>query len=437
MKTQYRYLAAIMTSVTIAGLLLLAEPASGDDDGLREFRRMLEKGSSDVTFRTEETLEKLGLKTADVVPVLAETFTRSRARKKVRRTAAKVALNLAEAGEGAPLVPALARAIHDENQQVASDGLRALRNVGPEAVSAMPDLIELMRDTPPWQTLQPIQAIGEAAIPYLVEGLKSDALSVRTTCAQALVDLGAEQEIRGPLTDPFADPSGELQAQAARSPLFVSRVEELLAPSADFEGLGVVFEALATPYELEPDHPDFELFRARLEVSLKDRWKVLFAHESSRLTRVLRGSRPDWLEIDTSPHYGCLLVADDPVPEGTECTIIGTRLLDLAVSNFFHGLSFVPVDFLNPLFKGELFFWSSRERQVFNAGFVEVLTSWPGPGPSSGSSVLARFAHPSLEEALTQALAVPEIPPEDEHRLSTALQIVRDELKTFGGSANP
>lgn len=432
MKTPRPYLAFVLTSVAIAGFLPLAGPASGEEHGLSAFRRMLHKRSADLTTQTGETLEALGLKTADVVPVLADVLTRPRVRIKVRRAAVTVALHLAEAGEGEPLVPILTRAIHDEDPLVVSDALRALRNVGPPAVSAVPEMIGIMRDTPSWQTLQAIQSIGAGAVPYLVEGLKSDALVVRTTCAQALTDLGAEQQIRGPLTDPFDDPRGELQALADQSPLFVARVEKLLGPPTGLEDLEVVFEALATPYRLERDHPDFELFRTRLEASLGDGRKVLFAHESGRLTRVLRGSRPDWLQLDASPRYGCLLVTDDPALQETDCTLVSASMLGMSVTNYLNGFSFLPVSFLTPLLKGELFFWSSRERQVLNAGLVENLTDRPAP-----SILPARLAHPSLEEALAQALTVPDLSPKATLRLNDALRIVRDELKTYGGSADP
>ena len=174
---------------------------------------MLNKGASELVFYTPRTLEQLGLEPADVVPVLTEVLNDPRARDKARETAVKVAVQLGEMGAGADLVPALAQAIDDDNSFVALGALRALQRIGKDAAPAMPELMKLM-PREPRQTLGPIQSIEEAAIPFLLEGLKSDLPEVRATCAGALYNHGQHAEIHGPVIAIFDDSVTEVRLKA-------------------------------------------------------------------------------------------------------------------------------------------------------------------------------------------------------------------------------
>ena len=204
----------ILPLTLLACLLCAVSPApAADAEALSKVRKMLAKGASELLFRTAETLEGLGLEPADAVPIVADVLNDPRARQKARKSAVDVAVKLGEMGVGAPLVPALARTIHDDDGFVSGGALRALQRIGKDSAPAMPELMQLMRRQPR-PTLSPIQGIGEAAIPFLLEGLESDLPAVRAVCAEALLNHGRQPEIHGPLMAIFDDPVTEVRQKA-------------------------------------------------------------------------------------------------------------------------------------------------------------------------------------------------------------------------------
>ncbi len=207
----------IVPLALVASLLCVAGPASAADaKALSQFRKMVEKGASELRFHPAETIDRLGLEPADAVSVVAEILSVSGAREKTRKNAVDVAVGLGEMGVGAPLVPALARTIHDDNGFISRGALRALQRIGKDSAPAMPELMKLMRREPR-APLSPIQDIGEAAIPFLLEGLGSDLPGVRAACAKALYNHGRHAEIHGPLMVLFDDPVVVVRQQALES----------------------------------------------------------------------------------------------------------------------------------------------------------------------------------------------------------------------------
>ena len=118
----------------------------------------------------------------------------------VRREAA---YTLDRMGAGAKdAVPALIGALDDSDKQVWSFAISALANIGPEAKAAVPALIEGFgsrrrgrdRDRRQVQTRAAfaLSRIGAAAIPALIEALKTDDDGLRAGAAKALAGMGAE-----------------------------------------------------------------------------------------------------------------------------------------------------------------------------------------------------------------------------------------------------
>ncbi|MEM7350115.1 MAG: HEAT repeat domain-containing protein [Acidobacteriota bacterium] len=253
----------ILPLALLASLCIVTPSRATDSQALKKFRKMLIKGANELVFDPVETLEQLGLEPAEVVPVVGEVLNDSQARDTARRAAADIAVKLGEMGAGTPLVPALAQAIHDDNGFVSGAALRALQRIGKDAAPALPELMKLMRrggalrpiqcggnDAPrasepaqstrpaPRPTLSPIQSIGDAAVPFLLEGLASDLPEVRAVSADALHNHGRRAEIHRPLMAIFNDPVKEVRWQALETARYLQPsspelLEALVARLAD------------------------------------------------------------------------------------------------------------------------------------------------------------------------------------------------------------
>ena len=114
----------------------------------------------------------------------------------VRRDAAYALDRLGAGAKDA--VPALVRALDDSDKQVWSFAISALANIGPDAKDAIPALIDGFgsrrsrgRDRRQAQTRAAfaLSRIGAAAMPALIEALRSDDNGVRAGAAKALASV--------------------------------------------------------------------------------------------------------------------------------------------------------------------------------------------------------------------------------------------------------
>lgn len=507
----------LVSQAAIIGLVLLAFSgaafAADADGNLQKFQRMLEKGHGKLRCCTAEVLERLGLAPADVIPVVSETFTSPHASKKERETAVAIARWLGEAGMAAPLTPVLVRAFHDKDTGVANTASQALRQLGEAAAPALPELMKRLTEKP-GKTLEVMTEIGEAALPYVLECLKSEYVVVRMVSAQALDAFGDHEEILEPLKAVLNDPDPNVRISAVLSAgelphmppelvdavrdrlrdtdfgvvLYALRalertdsepaVRELLrhesesiriiaaaalsrmariaaardAGRAPALGLpfyvaevayvslhqpevSVTFYSHESAYSLKPDHPEFKLYLRRLKAGLADGRKILFV-PGFDLRRVLIAPRPGRKEAKESGLEHCLLVADDLTVTGSGCNVVESRTLAVAVERYLAGDPFPEADLAGALADGRLFFWSLEERRSFNAAFVKLAADAGGEIPRA---LWVGLAHSSLAVELSRALErLPEThpgtaAPEDRllrSRLSAALQVVRDEVRT-------
>ena len=115
--------------------------------------------------------------------------------KVARREAAR---SLALIGpEAKAAVPALARALDDDEVQVFFWSATALANLGPAAHEATPELIKRLsrggrryRDQVRLRVVTALTRIGPAAVPQLIDALGDDSSSIRSGAANVLGNMG-------------------------------------------------------------------------------------------------------------------------------------------------------------------------------------------------------------------------------------------------------
>ncbi len=104
-----------------------------------------------------------------------------------------------------PALPALIRALDDPDKQVWSNAVSALANLGPDAAEAVPALLEDLdsrksrasqrqseREQTAFRTAYALSRIGSAAIPPLIDALRSDDTMLRAGAAKALGGMGPD-----------------------------------------------------------------------------------------------------------------------------------------------------------------------------------------------------------------------------------------------------
>ena len=158
-------------------------------------------------------LAEIGPEAADAVPALAKLLEteKSTDRLDLRREAI---LALAAIGpKAAPAVPELIAALDGEERINAVVAAYALGSIGPEAKTSEAKLKELADAEESPQMLQTVclwalakinpddKEFAKAAIPRLIEALKSPKQPVREAAARALIELDPDPEITRPLMD--------------------------------------------------------------------------------------------------------------------------------------------------------------------------------------------------------------------------------------------
>jgi HEAT repeat protein len=96
---------------------------------------------------------------------------------------------------GKPAVPPLIRALKSSDPSVRAWAAYAVRKVGPEARDAMPALAGLLRDDrTAAAAAQSLSVMGAPAVPALLEGLRNGSPLLREKAASALGDIGLGAE---------------------------------------------------------------------------------------------------------------------------------------------------------------------------------------------------------------------------------------------------
>lgn len=136
---------------------------------------------------------------------------------KVRREAVKAIAHF-----GSQAVPILTKALKDPSWEVRTTTVDALRNLGPAARDAAPDLVKALSsrsDDPSYLwlwTVSALAAIGPAAMPALIEGLSDFRSDVRNGVIKAMVEIGIPpREAIPPLIEALEDSNRIVRANAA------------------------------------------------------------------------------------------------------------------------------------------------------------------------------------------------------------------------------
>ncbi|MBC8243827.1 MAG: HEAT repeat domain-containing protein [Verrucomicrobia bacterium] len=134
--------------------------------------------------------------------------------KVARREAAR---SLAQLGPKAkPAVPALVKALDDDQEQVFFWAATALANLGPDAQEAAPELIKRLRrsnrryrDQVRLRVVTALTRIGPAAVPQLIDALDDESESIRSGAARVLGNIGPDAREAAPrLSAQLADEEG-------------------------------------------------------------------------------------------------------------------------------------------------------------------------------------------------------------------------------------
>ena len=116
---------------------------------------------------------------------------------KVKRREAARSLSLL-GQEGKSAVPALVKALDDDEEQVFFWSVTALANLGPDANEATPELIKRLRrsdrryrDQVRLRVVTALTRIGPAAVPQLIDALGNESESIRSGAARVLGNMGS------------------------------------------------------------------------------------------------------------------------------------------------------------------------------------------------------------------------------------------------------
>ena len=123
--------------------------------------------------------------------------------KVARREAARALALLGP--EAKPAVPALVRALDDDQEQVFFWSATALANLGPDAHGATPELIKRLRrssrryrDQVRLRVVTALTRIGPAAVPQLIDALGNESESIRSGAARVLGNMGSDAHEAAP-----------------------------------------------------------------------------------------------------------------------------------------------------------------------------------------------------------------------------------------------
>jgi len=160
---------------------------------------------------------------------------------KVRERAAEALGKLK--GGAAPAVPALIRALGDEQQSVQMRSALALGAIGPDAGAAVPRLIGLLKEGDPvvnWAAATALGGLGPAAkeaAPALTELLSDSAPYVRLSAAKALTQVGEKERGIQALEKLLKAKSDNARISAAHALFKLGRRRE--------EAVGIIAEGLS------------------------------------------------------------------------------------------------------------------------------------------------------------------------------------------------
>ncbi|MCH2383222.1 MAG: HEAT repeat domain-containing protein [Pedosphaera sp.] len=274
--------------------------------------------------------------------------------KVARREAARALALLGP--EAKPAVPALVRALDDDQEQVFFWSATALANLGPDAHEATPELIKRLRrssrryrDQVRLRVVTALTRIGPAAVPQLIDALGNESESIRSGAARVLGNMGSDAHEAAPrLFTLLADEEtylGEAAGAALGKIGPAAHPQVLEALGSDNENVRAA-AAVAIGWMSEPGEPAKRLAK-RLEAEPSSRVTAnglqalnrvglpgeqllplllqALDHDGDRVRHQamngLLSLRPD--SRAAVPHLVGRLASDDPVKRGQAINLLG------------------------------------------------------------------------------------------------------------------
>jgi HEAT repeat protein len=160
---------------------------------------------SGLRISAADALAQMGPAARSAVPALIEALSANDLMLRLKTAVALTTIGQAAPSDVKPAVPALIKALKDEDNRVAplpfSINIRgqvaaALGCIGPEAKEAIPALVEALKSNDPDSRMAAASALGKLeameAIPALVDALNADSAQLKINAALALARFGPE-----------------------------------------------------------------------------------------------------------------------------------------------------------------------------------------------------------------------------------------------------
>ena len=194
----------------ISALLMLTRIGPAARDAVGALIKALKDEDRGVRYSAAEALGAIGPAAKAAVPmlVLALKDADSDVQYHARKALGKIGPPAGEA------VPALIRAVKDKDSRVRAAAATALGQIGPAAETAVPALVEALKDT----DYQALLKIGLAAVPHLIQALKTGQRPLRRRAAEVLGKMGPAAKAAVPeLIRTLKEEKGGLRAAAAKA----------------------------------------------------------------------------------------------------------------------------------------------------------------------------------------------------------------------------
>ncbi len=223
MTTRYRKRLVAVIAVSFLSftspLLLIRNATAGIVDeptvNPKEIASLIEKLKTNDERELDAAINKLGQIGKPAIPALMKALQDQNLL--VRRSAAEVLTKI-----GYPAIPDLAKALNNPDAGVRSSAASALGSIGAEAKMAVPQLITLLKDFKAYVRGSAASALGEigaeskTAAPQLIPLLKDSDAEVRFRAAYALKKIGAEAKTVVPHLVPLLkDSDAKMRSSAA------------------------------------------------------------------------------------------------------------------------------------------------------------------------------------------------------------------------------
>ena len=165
--------------------------AAAGSEAISPIVELLEHRDAFVRARAIKTIGLMGGQAVSMVPTLVAKLSTGSVSERV--AAAGALGNIGPAG-AAQAVPALRTVVKDRDLAIRREAIEALGELKEHAEPAIRELCEILKERPAmritWRIVRTLRSVGEAAVPALLQCLRSGDEEVRRLTARELSDLG-------------------------------------------------------------------------------------------------------------------------------------------------------------------------------------------------------------------------------------------------------